>query len=171
MFDLKKISFFKELSREQEEKIAALLQKIEVEAGVPFIKEGEFGTEMFILISGRVKVVKQMLKPEVAEKIPFLQETEKVLAVLEGKDFPVLGEVALVDSDKRSATIYTLTPCVFLKLSQKNFFHLIQSEPELGLKIVLNIAKNLAFRLRKANDDVIKLTTALALVLHKKNNL
>ncbi|MDQ7031935.1 MAG: cyclic nucleotide-binding domain-containing protein [Desulfonauticus sp.] len=168
MFNLKKIPFFSDLTSQQEKKILSLMEKIEIEPGVELIKEDEVGTEMFILISGQVKIVKRMVKPEIAEKIPFLEENSKVLATLDGKDFPVLGEIALIDSDKRSATVYTLTSCTFLKLTQEKFLSLAHAEPELGLKISVAVSKSLAQKLRQTNGDIVKLTTALALLLYKR---
>ncbi len=45
------------------------------------------------------------------------------------------------------------------------FFKLAQEDHQLGYRIILNLAKIVSIRLRKANEDTIKLATVLSIVL------
>ena len=50
-------------------------------------------------------------------------------------------------------------------IKSDNFIKLFEREPRIGYVVVSNIATILSQNLRKTNDDVIKLTTALSLAL------
>jgi CRP-like cAMP-binding protein len=77
----------------------------------------------------------------------------------------ILGEMALIESDVRSATVTTLTPCLMLELTKENFYHLLEHNPKIGVKILLPLAQSLSQRLRKSSDELVKVTTALAIAL------
>jgi CRP-like cAMP-binding protein len=79
----------------------------------------------------------------------------------------VFGEVALIDSDQRSATVTATTDCLFLVTSRAKFFDLAKCEPELGVKLLLTLGRRMAATIRRSNAEVVKLTTALALSLRK----
>jgi CRP-like cAMP-binding protein len=82
--------------------------------------------------------------------------------------YPIFGEIALLDNDVRSASVITTRESIFLKITRSDFMRLVSTEPELALSIVLVLGQKIAQRLRQANEDIIKLTTAMALVLGKE---
>ncbi|MCL4502601.1 MAG: cyclic nucleotide-binding domain-containing protein, partial [Deltaproteobacteria bacterium] len=63
------------------------------------------------------------------------------------------------------ATVTASTDCGLLELSQQDFQGLIQQNPAMGTKLLLRLAQLLSRHLRKTNQDVVKLTTALAISL------
>jgi len=163
------IPFFKNFALSQLEKIKTYFTLISFPKGKVVIEEGEIGDFMLILIQGQVRVLKNMILKEAALNLPFLKDTQKVLAVLDSSMYPIFGEIALLDNDVRSASVVTDTDSVFLKITRKDFLQLVSKEPDLALSIVLVLGQKIAQRLRQANEDIIKLTTALALVLGKDN--
>ena len=58
-----------------------------------------------------------------------------------------------------------LTDCSLLELHQKDFLDLTEHNPAMGVKLLLRLAQVLSRHLRKTNQDVVKLTTALAVSL------
>ena len=164
------IPFFKNLALSQLEKIKTYLTPISFPKGKVVIEEGEIGDFMLILVQGQVRVLKNMILKEAALNLPFLKNTQKVLAVLDSSMYPIFSEIALLDNDLRSASVVTDTDSVFLKITRKDFLQLVSKEPDLALSIVLVLGQKIAQRLRQANEDIIKLTTALALVLGKDKN-
>ena len=97
---LRKIPLFSELSEDQLHKVLDLCERRRYEAGTKVIVEGQEGDEMFIVRQGEVEVSKA-----ITVKIPGQDQVsfEKRLVVLgEGNYF---GEVALLVSDTRSATV------------------------------------------------------------------
>ncbi len=76
--------------------------------------------------------------------------------------------MALLDRDTRSATVEVVEDSLFLVTDSSRFFALVESHPLVGCKILTALGKRMAAMVRKANVDMVKLTTALALSLGKK---
>lgn len=68
---------------------------------------------------------------------------------------------------KRTATIKAITNCVLYEIKKDDFLKLAEEDYELGYRILLNLARIVSARLRKADEDTIKLTTALSVILHE----
>ncbi len=151
---LKEVSLFKSFADKPEElgMIAKIMDYNEVKKGTAIIKEGEFGDSLYILLSGKVSVLKRTLEKE-----------EYTVARLESKKGAVLffGEMALLDNDKRSATIIADTDCELLEISRKDFIKLGDQYPHLGLPITREISAKISSSLRKSNQEVLILFEAL----------
>jgi hypothetical protein len=52
-----------------------------------------------------------------------------------------------------------------LELFREDFLHLVHEDPIMGVKLLFRLAQLLSKHLRKTNQDVVKLTTALAISL------
>ena len=63
----------------------------------------------------------------------------------------LIGELALIDDEPRSATISALKPCRLLHLTKSSFFRLADANPQ----VYREALKLLARRLRGANDSVV----------------
>jgi hypothetical protein len=66
-----------------------------------------------------------------------------------------------------TATVVARSDCVLLEITRNDFLRLGEENPRIGYKITRNITQLLCSRLRKADEDTIKLTTALSLALSK----
>lgn len=73
--------------------------------------------------------------------------------------------MALIENDVRSATVIALTECKLLELKKDRFHELITKNPQMGIKILFRLSQMLSQRLRKTGEEVVKLTTALAISL------
>ena len=71
------------------------------------------------------------------------------------------GEVALIDSDRRSASVVALENCRTLCLDGGTFKALCEEEPLLGYRATYRIARRLASSLRRSNKDLLTLYEAL----------
>jgi CRP/FNR family transcriptional regulator, cyclic AMP receptor protein len=90
---------------------------------------------------------------------------ERVMIRLKAEDGVYFGEMSLLESDPRSATVTALSNCRLLELHRQDFLELVRNDPAMGLKLLLRLAQLLSRHLRKTNQDVVKLTTALAISL------
>lgn len=162
------VALFAGLSEEQLEKVKDIFSRMDTQAGVKVVKEGEEGDEMYILISGRVRISKSMIISGMSVPLAELRDPRKVLATLDGDICPSFGEMALLDRDTRSATVETLKPSVFLVTDRERFFGLVQREPVIGCHLLSVLGKRLAATVRKNNSELVKLTTALALALARR---
>ena len=114
------------------------------------LKEGEVGDSMWVIKRGRVRVEKHTPSQD-AYTVTFLDD----------KTEGFFGELALLDRDQRSATVVAETECEFLVISRDRFQEFGDRHPAAGLAITRRIARNLADRLRRANQDVVTLFSAL----------
>lgn len=99
------------------------------------LSEGSSGNFMYILVEGEVVIVKKLDNGG----------TTRVLAKLAGGD--CFGEMALVDSSVRSASVAAIGPCVLIRLNEGGFGH----NPAVSAKLYRNIARQLSGRLRHSN--------------------
>jgi CRP-like cAMP-binding protein len=128
--------------------------------GEVIIHEGEVGNSIFIIKQGEVEISMAITLP-LSER-----EREKVLVRL-GKG-SLFGEVAFVfGEEQRTATVVSRTEVSLLEVSSSDFEKIISENMRDGLVIFKNIARIMAERLRKANQDIAKLTTVLSVVLSK----
>jgi CRP/FNR family cyclic AMP-dependent transcriptional regulator len=124
------------------------------------IREGEPGDSLFIMQEGEVEITKQ-LTLTLDEDTP----KERVMIRLKAENGVYFGEMALLENETRSATVTALSDCSVLELHRKDFLDLIEKNPAMGVKLLLRLAQVLSQHLRKTNQDVVKLTTALAISL------
>ena len=101
--------------------------------GAEIIKEGMLSDCAYIIESGSVQVSKILSNGE-----------EQVIGVLEEND--IFGEMSLIDSLPRSATVLALEDCTISVMTPEVFNSLSKRNPE----ALMPILKVLASRLRKA---------------------
>ena len=155
-------SLFNGLSDNELKFVSDIVKRKEVKTSSIIISEGDTGNELFLLDEGIVDIHKTLTivtsKHELGTK-------ERSFIRLSGEDHCFFGEMALFGSGKRSATVNAVTKCQLLVIEGDDFLKLCDDHPKIGYIVVTNIALILSDYLRKTNDDVIKLTTALSLAL------
>ena len=164
-FLFEEISLFAGLEAWEIERIKPIFKERTFPAAVRVIAEGEPGKDMFVLVSGRVRVVKTMLLPGLHPEVLAGRDSSKVLATLTGQSRPFFGEMSLVSDSPRSATVETLEESLFLVTDRDSFFHLAQEHPGLGIKLLTALSARMAEMVRSSNAEVMKLTAALALLI------
>jgi CRP-like cAMP-binding protein len=75
--------------------------------------------------------------------------------------------MSMFGDEPRSATITAAHDCVLFQVTRKAFEQICVHNPSLGLSLTRKIATMLSSRVRKGNDDVLKLTTALSIALSR----
>jgi CRP/FNR family cyclic AMP-dependent transcriptional regulator len=101
-------------------------------AGDIIFREGDEATELFVIKSGQVRI--QIGNRSVAE---FGQDS-------------IFGEMALIDSEPRSATAIATTDVELVPVSEKQFLFLVSQTPYFALKVM----RVLAQRLRVTNKTI-----------------
>jgi len=160
---LRKVSAFAELSEEGLQRLAGICEEAETPAGATIIHEGEEGDCVYIIREGEVEIsITISLKLLPGE----MNDREKSLVRLhEGAFF---GEMSfLFDTDHRTATAVANTPVKLLRIHSADFRKFAESDYKSAYFVTRNIAQTIAKRLRKTNQDVIKLTTVLSVALSK----
>ncbi len=130
--------------------LASLCTTEVFEQGRPIVREGEMGDRMYIIKSGEVEVRKRTLLGE-----------SFTVSRLSAEDTGFFGELALIDREKRSATVIAVTRCEIYVIDRHRFLELGERYPRLALMVTREISLMLCRRLRKADSDIITLFSAL----------
>jgi CRP/FNR family transcriptional regulator, cyclic AMP receptor protein len=156
---LKNVSLFKDLTSEELKYFASKMHITNIKESETIIKENEDGDKMFILFKGNVQISKKMTM--IDEQV----EMDKTFITLYEEDHNFFGEIGLLYSQKRTATVTAKTDCTLYTINHKIFLQICTSYPQIGVKILFKISQKLAKNLEKTNMDVLKLTTALIYAL------
>ena len=133
---LKSVSIFSETPESILAEIAHLMEEEDLAENKNVFKEGETGNCMYIIFKGTVRVHKG----------------SQTLAILTDNNY--FGELALLDTETRSATVTTETECILYKINQEPFYDLIECRPEVIKAVVQNLSK----RLRDVNHKLYELS-------------
>jgi CRP/FNR family cyclic AMP-dependent transcriptional regulator len=161
---LQETALFKNLMPTEIGKVLTIAREVKFAKDDLIMKEGDFGDTLFIIRKGAVEVSKR-LTLEGLEGEGAAMQKNKVFTRLDASQHAVFGEIALLEDTKRTATIRAVTDCIFYEIKKDDFLQLAEEDHRLGYRIILNLAKIVSARLRKADEDTIKLTTALCIVL------
>jgi CRP/FNR family cyclic AMP-dependent transcriptional regulator len=161
---LRETELFRDLTDMQIAKILEISKKVIFSDGRNIMREGDDGDTMYVILEGTVEVVKSLVIGEPDEET---DGKNKVFTRLDASVNAVFGEVGLFDAMKRTATIKTVTKCRFLEIKRGDFLRLADEDHDMGYRIFFNLAKIVSARLRKADEDTIKLTTALSIILRE----
>ncbi len=161
---LKAIPILQKLDEEELRQVLKIARPVQFPRGKVILKEGETGETLYIIAEGAVEVSKTLVMMGGREDV---QDREKILTKLSAEDHAIFGEVALFEQSKRTATIVALTDCRMLEISKSDFLRLAEENPRIGYRITRNIVQLLCSRLRKTDEDTIKLTTALSIALSR----
>lgn len=163
-FLLQETELFKGLSPEQIRKFLNICRTVRFSANEIIMKEGELGDSMYIIQEGSVEVIKRLILASLEDDES--ADKSKVFTRIDAKGrHPVFGEIALLQELKRTATVRSVTDCILYEIKKVDFLSLAESDFEFGYRILLNMAGMVSERLRKADEDTVKLTTVLSMIL------
>jgi len=157
---LSRVQVLSGVSEDGLRKILGIAREKRVSPDQTIIQEGEPGDSMFIIKEGEVEISMSITLPLSGG------EKEKTLVRLgPGANF---GEMAFIfGSEQRSATVSARNEVLLLEVKSQDFDRFVSENPEEGVAILRNIARVVSERLRKANQDMAKLTTVLSVVLSR----
>ncbi len=162
---LQAIPILQNLDESELRSFLEIARRVQFPRGKTILKEGEIGDTMYIIAEGTVEISKTLVMKLSREDF---QDRDKILTKLSAEDHAIFGEVALFEQNKRTATVVALTDCRLLEISKTDFLRLADQNPRIGYKITRNITQLLCSRLRKADEDTVKLTTALSMALSRE---
>lgn len=136
---------FKGLNDEEVKKVAEICYKREYKNGTIIFEENSTGSEMYILIEGKVDIQMSMGIDDLA-----------TVHIIEAGE--IFGELSLVDRGQRSATIKAAGDAVAFILEADRFERLVDDNYRIGYIVMGNIARIVSIRLRERN---IKYTESL----------
>lgn len=161
---LHQVPILQDLSPVQLEIVHALADRQQFREGSTIIAEGEAGDCMFFLLRGTVEITRTLVlqtgRGEIGKK-------DKVLSRMSAEQHPYFGEMALLGTDVRSATVTAASDCITLRLTKEDLLILERDHPAIAYAIVRRIAEELCARVHRLNQEQLKLTTALSIALSR----
>src|SRR5438094_103488 len=117
MLFLKRVSLFSGMTLEQLRVLTSHMEEQHFLPGEVIMYEGDFSQELYVLVSGLVRIAKDYSGPH-----------ERTLVVLTQGDF--FGDMAIFESAPRSATAVTEEEAELLVLSPEKFKQTIYQKPD-----------------------------------------
>ena len=141
---LNEFPLFDALRGEELKIVANYMNFVEIEKDGILFKEGDKGDYICFVLDGIIDVIKESS-----------QGGSVVIASLpKGRS---IGEMSVIDNSPRSATVKARTKTSLLTLTQKSLDTILKDHPEIGIKILKEIAWLLSQYLRKASDQLADL--------------
>jgi CRP/FNR family transcriptional regulator, cyclic AMP receptor protein len=159
---LKGVHILSDLKDDELDSMIIIVKPVEIPAQRMIIKEGDIGDSMYLFAEGQVNVTKN-LTLKLGQK--GFSRAEKSMVRLDSKKVSFFGDMAMFEDAPRSATITASTKCLLYEIKRQDFEALCSQNPEMGYKILRKIVTVLCARVRKGNQDVLKLSTALSIAL------
>ncbi len=129
---LRRIDLMRNLSMAELVKFKQIFQDVEFAPGAAIVREGEVNDNLYVIVQGAAEVVRG----------------EHQIAVLPpGAHF---GEMSLLNSRPRSATVRAIEPCRMLTATRAGLWGLLQHEGTIAVKFFWELASTLSKRLDEA---------------------
>ena len=142
VLDLRDIDFLSGLAMDELERLGEVLTKREFAAGDIVCREGEEGDRMWLLAKGSVSV--RLISKDGSMNL-------RIASLSRGT---TIGEMALVEQARRSATIVADEHVVSYELLREGYVRLLSEHPAIATKLLTNLSRELARRLRRTSQDL-----------------
>ncbi len=153
---LKETLVFEGLNNREIQNIARIAYQRHYSAGEIIIHEGQSAAGMYIMVDGQAEVTKA------------LDDDGTILQLTTLEDSELFGDVGLLDSSPRTATVRATRDSYILGFFRPELLDLMNSNPRLASKIILKLGQILTARFRfihnefeKAQAEIGRLKTQL----------
>jgi len=130
-------------------RLAANLKEIFCHSGTVLCQEGDPGTEMFILLRGALRVFKE----------------QRTIAVITPVDY--IGEMALVETMPRSASVQTLEDSSLLVVPSEEFRFFLAKQPQ----FLIGLTQVLSQRVRRDTEILAEEFEKANILIHDMRNI
>ena len=134
---LQKVPLFEKLSVDDLGDLGSHLHEVKHKKGSVIISAEEPGTNLFIIINGKCKVV-----------LYGANGREVILSLMKDGDF--FGEMSLLDGEPRSANVVAQGDTTLYVLERTDFIRWLETHPQ----VFLNLLTELSQRLRDADERI-----------------
>ena len=133
---LKSVNLFQNIPGNILSKIAQIASEIHLEEKDIIFKEDDSGSSLFVIISGKVDIIKN---------------TQIIASLGPGN---CIGEMSLLDQEPRSADAVSNGESTLLKIDRDGFFELMASNSEIIKQIMKMLTKRLRQTSKKLTDSL-----------------
>ncbi|MFN8375770.1 MAG: cyclic nucleotide-binding domain-containing protein [Anaerolineae bacterium] len=133
---MRRVELFRGLSQEQLKRIAGISQREVYQRGQTICVQGSPGDKIYIISHGQVEVVVQ-------------DSSGAAVPVVYLGTGQVVGEMALIDEGKRSASVLGADDdTIVYSIPHQDFRQLCATDTGIGYVMMRNLAQDLSFKLR-----------------------
>lgn len=133
---LARMPLFRALNERELLRVLQVTEVMAYPAGDTVIREGEKGEELFIVLTGSVKV---------------MRHDAEIATLAAGQH---VGEMALIRSQPRSATVLAAEASEIMVLRRRDFFEILRTEHQLAVKLLWAFTGVLAERLATTSREL-----------------
>lgn len=143
---LKQSDIFYQFTPNQLEMVGNLCKEVVFQDGEIIFQENSNSNELYVIVDGEVEI---LVNPAVGSKSGKSKKADSAIATLRrGQSF---GEIALVDEGIRSASARaSQKETKLLVISRDKIIMLCETYPQLGYRLMYNLAADLAMKIRNA---------------------
>jgi CRP-like cAMP-binding protein len=138
--------------------LAPALEKQHFKDRQIIFKEGDPGAEMYFIYSGEVEIIKQAGRGS---------EGARILSVLGKSEF--LGEMALIDKERRSATAKARGDVVLFRLSCREFENFMNTDTRIVICLLKGLLSTMVKRLREMDVGFVTIHETGRLLASQQN--
>ena len=139
---LARVDLFAELTPDELEGLSARLRRRRYAKETVLFTEGDPGTGLYVVESGRVRIV-----------LASLAGKELVLAVRGPGEF--FGDMALLDGEPRSADAVVAEDCQLLILRREDFIRFVETHPRAAMRLLAVLSRRLRQTMRQQHDATL----------------
>jgi CRP-like cAMP-binding protein len=136
---LARVGVFSELGRPELEQVAEVAVPRSFAAGEVVFREGDESNTAYVVRSGHARAIRQ-------------HSDGRILTLANFGPGEVFGELAMFDSDRRSATIEAIDQLDLLAILSADMQRLMREHPDIAVKLVVTLGR----RLREVNDRLTR---------------
>ena len=142
---LERVSALRDFSPDQITRFSRYLTRVRWNAGQVIFQEGDPGSDLFFVTRGRASV--------------YLHSESGNIRLVTFAPGTVFGELAILDQGPRSASVIADEEVTAFGLSLSAFEALRRDEPDIAIKLLSALGRELSDRLRRANRTIHQLET------------
>jgi sulfate permease, SulP family len=142
---LDQVPLLRDLTSDQIERLRAWLEPVAWPAGHVVFRHGDPGSCLYLVTRGRASV--------------HLRHDDEGIRLATFAAGAVFGELALLDRGPRSATVTVDEDLRGFGLSEASFNALCQEQPDIAIKLLSALGRELSVRIRYANMTILQLET------------
>lgn len=144
---LGKTHIFRGIAPKGLETVAAIAREKSFRRGEHVFKEGDTGTELYLILDGKVRISRDVAGMG-----------EEALTILSVGD--AFGEMSLIDDAPRSADAIVHETCRLLVIEKDALEDMMFLHKEIAYELLWNIVRVLSQRLRETNDKMAFLSVS-----------
>jgi CRP-like cAMP-binding protein len=147
---LQKLHLFQKLTFDETQKLAGLMQYLDVPGGTIVIEQNALGDALYVILKGEVAVSRDMNedgKHDQSEQIGTLKSGD------------LFGEMSLIDDLLTSARVTTSSECRLAKIPRDRFEALLSTDDKLAVKVFRSFCRTLSDRLRRTTANLARTIT------------